>query len=528
VFTKTISPAGDGQTANVVIGPPPVPLHEAKYEEGDEWQRDDEKLITVLPSAGITQTRQIVAVNKHFDVIEASDKPLAIGKIGTAYHVIAGPVASTIKAGVRTEFGDKDTPWQRGSTWYIDPTGQDQPVEVKSVFDTYSHLDLHSGVAFAKVKDPDDSESTANIVISPAPIPMHVAETEETGTWQQDEQKTLTVQPADGRQEAADVYVTNKFFEEIELEGQPIAIGKFNDQFFALTGGSGSKVYTGTLATPISSDIPVRPGDFCYVTPAGGGPAIEVKSVFDAYTVLDLPNGLAYAKAKDPDNVEQTVNIVISPAPIPMHAATAEDTSAWERNAERLMTVQPYAGRQNEEFVTVTNKFFDSIEVDENPLAIGKFGDQFYALTGGSSSGVKMADRTGTGQWGKSSQQGIRFQGTTTEVQAYNFVGHYEPFDGLGTGGAPGVAVVKGKELGAAEGTAWYVISPPPITFRTGTFTGRWTKGQTKSITLTSSPTGTITVVNNFGAVGTTASGSRNCAMSKEGTEWYLIAAECE
>jgi hypothetical protein len=33
--------------------------------------------------------------------------------------------------------------------------------------------------------------------------------------------------------------------------------------------------------------------------------------------------------------------------------------------------------------------------------------------------------------------------------------------------------------------------------------------------------------VNNFGAVGTTASGSRNCAMSKEGTEWYLIAAEC-
>jgi hypothetical protein len=522
VFTKTISPAGDGQTANVVIGPPPVPLHAARYEEGDDWQRDDEKLITVLPSAGITQTRQIVAVNKHFDVIEASDKPLAIGKIGTAYHVIAGPVASTIKAGVRTEFGDKDTPWQRGSTWYIDPTGQDQPVEVKSVFDTYSHLDLHSGVAFAKVKDPDDSESTANIVISPAPIPMHVAETEETGTWEQDEQKTLTVQPADGRQAAADVYVTNKFFEEIELEGKPIAIGKFNDQFFALTGGSGSKVYTGTLATPISSGIPLQPGDVCYVTPAGGGPAVEVKSLFDAYTVLDLPNGLAYAKAKDPDNTEQTVNIVISPAPIPMHAATADDTSEWERDAERLMTVQPYGGRQNEEFVTVTNKFFDSIEVDENPLAIGKFGDQFFALTGGSPSSVKMADRADSEPWEFRSLGSIKIQGTTTEVQAYNVVGHYEGFDGGSSGGVPGLAVVRGKDFGGS--TAWYVISPPAIRYRTGEFNGPWQMGETKEISLSTAPTGTITVVNNLGEI--SESGSRTAGFAKDGTSWYL--AHCE
>ena len=526
VFTKTISPAGDGQTANVVIGPPPVPLHAAKYENGDDWQRDEEKLITVLPSAGITQNRQIVAVNKHFDVIEASDKPLAIGKIGTAYHVIAGPVASTIKAGVRTEFGDKDTPWRRGSTWYIDPTGQDQPVEVKSVFDTYSHLDLHSGVAFAKVKDPDDAESTTNIVISPAPIPMHVAETEETGTWQQNDQKTLTVQPADGRQEATDVYVTNKFFEEIELEGKPIAIGKFNDQFYALTGGSGSKVYTGQLASSLPFDMPWQHGSTAIVRPADQGPVVEVKSVFDTYTNLDLPNGLAYAKTKDPDNVEQTVNIVIAPAPIPMHAATTEDTSAWERDAERLMTVQPYAGRQNPEQVNVTNKFFDSIEVDENPLAIGKFGDQFFALTGGSPSSVKMADRAGSGQWEFRSQGSIKIQGTTTEVQAYNAVGHYEGFDGQSSGGVPGLAVVKGKDFGGS--TAWYVVSPPPITFRTGTFTGRWTKGQTKSITLSTSPTGTISVINNFGAVGSTASGSRNCAMSKEGSQWYLIAAECQ
>jgi hypothetical protein len=526
VYAKTAyTPAGG--TANVVIGPPPVPLHAAKYEGGDDWQRGQERLITVLPSDNVRQAREIVAVNQHFDTIEASNKPLAIGKIGTAYHVIAGPEGSSVKAGSRTDFGDKDYFWQRGSTWYIDPAGSEQSVPVKSVFDTYTHLDLHDGVAFVKTKDPDDSESTVNIVISPAPTPMYEATTEETGTWDQDDEKVLTVPSSGGRRQSLDVRVTNKFFEEIELEGQPIAIGKFNDQFFALTGGSGSKVYTGTLATPISSGIPLQPGDVCYVTPAGGGPAVEVKSVFDAYTVLDLPNGLAYAKAKDPDNVEQTVNIVISPAPIPMHAATADDTSEWERDAERLMTVQPYGGRQNEEFVTVTNKFFDSIEVDENPLAVGKFGDKFFALTGGSSSAVKMADRSGTGVWNKGSQRSVKFQGTTTEVQAYNLVGDYEDFDGRSSGGMPGLALAKGKDLGGSGGTAWYVISPPAITFRTGTFTGRWTKGQTKSITLTSSPTGTISVINNFGAVGTTASGSRNCAMSKEGTEWYLIAAEC-
>jgi hypothetical protein len=146
----------------------------------------------------------------------------------------------------------------------------------------------------------------------------------------------------------------------------------------------------------------------------------------------------------------------------------------------------------------------------------------------GPQANTTLADRSGTGVWNKGSKRSVKFQGTTTEVQAYNLVGDYEDFDGRSSGGMPGLALAKGKDLGGANGTAWYVISPPAIMFRTGTFTGRWTKGQTKSITLSSSPTGTISVINNFGAVGTTASGSRNCAMSKEGTEWYLIAAECE
>lgn len=528
-FTKSISPAGDGQTAHVLIGPPPIPLHAAKYQNGGDWQRDEERVITVLPSASVTQSRQIVAVNKHFDTIEASDKPLAIGKIGTAYHVIAGPAGSSIKVGSRTDFGDRDYFWQRGSTWFIDPVGSEQPVPVKSVFDTYTHLDLHHGVAFVKAKDPDNVESTVNIVISPAPIPMYEATTEQTGTWNRNDEKILVVPPSGNRNQPLEVNVTNKFFEDIDLEGKPIAIGKFNDQFFALTGGGGSKVNTGKLATPIASTIPVQPGDYCYVTPAGGGPVVEVKSVFDAYTVLDLPNGLAYAKAKDPDNAEQTVNIVISPAPIPMHEATTEDTSPWERNAERLMTVPPYFGRQNPEQVSVTNKFFDTIDVDSNPLAIGKFGDQFFALTGGSAAGVKFADRTDSGQWEKGSQRDVRIHGTTTDVQAYNLVGHYEEFDGRGSGGVPGVVIAKGKDLGGGEGTAYYLVAPSPIVFATGSFSGTWGKGESKSIQLDGLGTSPYSVIvqNDCFPI---ARPTNNCkvAVAKKNNSWHLVATEFE
>jgi hypothetical protein len=36
-------------------------------------------------------------------------------------------------------------------------------------------------------------------------------------------------------------------------------------------------------------------------------------------------------------------------------------------------------------------------------------------------------------------------------------------------------------------------------------------------------------VINNLGTVGSTASGSstKSCSMSKEGSQWYLVAAEC-
>jgi hypothetical protein len=64
--------------------------------------------------------------------------------------------------------------------------------------------------------------------------------------------------------------------------------------------------------------------------------------------------------------------------------------------------------------------------------------------------------------------------------------------------------------------------------FRVCTFTGSWSKNSTKTVTFkyqTSTPN-TAAASNLFADLGTAAS-SRNCAIAREGTAWYLIAAEC-
>lgn len=63
---------------------------------------------------------------------------------------------------------------------------------------------------------------------------------------------------------------------------------------------------------------------------------------------------------------------------------------------------------------------------------------------------------------------------------------------------------------------------------RMATFTGSWTKNATKTVTLkyqTSTPN-TYVAMNLFSNVGAAAA-TRNCAIAKDGTAWFLIAAEC-
>jgi hypothetical protein len=62
--------------------------------------------------------------------------------------------------------------------------------------------------------------------------------------------------------------------------------------------------------------------------------------------------------------------------------------------------------------------------------------------------------------------------------------------------------------------------------FRVCTFTGAWTKGSSKTVTFKyqSSTPNTVSASNLFANV--PASG--DCAIARDGTAWFLIAAECE
>jgi hypothetical protein len=65
-------------------------------------------------------------------------------------------------------------------------------------------------------------------------------------------------------------------------------------------------------------------------------------------------------------------------------------------------------------------------------------------------------------------------------------------------------------------------------TFRIATFTGVWSIGSMKTVTFkyqTSTPN-TAAALNLFAAV-PSPSGNGDCAIAKEGTAWFLIAAVC-
>jgi hypothetical protein len=66
-------------------------------------------------------------------------------------------------------------------------------------------------------------------------------------------------------------------------------------------------------------------------------------------------------------------------------------------------------------------------------------------------------------------------------------------------------------------------------TFRICTFTGAWSKNTLKTVTFkfaTNTPN-TVSASNLFANISTSSPGTLNCAIAKEGTAWYLIAAEC-
>lgn len=66
-------------------------------------------------------------------------------------------------------------------------------------------------------------------------------------------------------------------------------------------------------------------------------------------------------------------------------------------------------------------------------------------------------------------------------------------------------------------------------TFRVCTFTGAWTKNSAKVVTFKYSTVtpNTVSATNLFANIASSSTAARNCAVAKDGTAWFLIAAEC-
>jgi hypothetical protein len=88
--------------------------------------------------------------------------------------------------------------------------------------------------------------------------------------------------------------------------------------------------------------------------------------------------------------------------------------------------------------------------------------------------------------------------------------------------------VVRTVEQGNRDQPGITFLHPMPLggkVFRVCTFTGAWSKASDKTVTLRNQ-TATLVATNLFANI-TAAGSSRACAIAKDGTAWYLIAAEC-
>jgi len=94
--------------------------------------------------------------------------------------------------------------------------------------------------------------------------------------------------------------------------------------------------------------------------------------------------------------------------------------------------------------------------------------------------------------------------------------------------------VVRTVEAGDRSQPGLTFDHPMPVgikLFRVCTFTGAWSKNSAKVVTfrgVTSTPN-TVVAQNIFVAIAgsTSTATTKNCAIAKDGTAWYLIAAEC-
>ena len=95
------------------------------------------------------------------------------------------------------------------------------------------------------------------------------------------------------------------------------------------------------------------------------------------------------------------------------------------------------------------------------------------------------------------------------------------------------VDAIAPRTSGAAQPVRLQELQRPTgKTFRICTFTGSWSIDTQKTVTfrgITSTPN-TVTVENLFATISgsTSTSTATPCAIAKDGTAWYLIAARCD
>lgn len=83
----------------------------------------------------------------------------------------------------------------------------------------------------------------------------------------------------------------------------------------------------------------------------------------------------------------------------------------------------------------------------------------------------------------------------------------------------------------ASQGLRFGSVSGPAAAsvFRVCTFTGSWAINSAKTVTFKyqSVTPNTVVATNILANISTSASSQRNCAVARDGTAWFLIAAEC-
>jgi hypothetical protein len=122
---------------------------------------------------------------------------------------------------------------------------------------------------------------------------------------------------------------------------------------------------------------------------------------------------------------------------------------------------------------------------------------------------------TYTGQWSIDSDKVVTFLNRTTlpnTVSARNLTFHL-----------PVVGTATAFECHIArDGTAWYLVSAEEHNVKTGTFSGAWANESSKTVTLASG--GTVSVKNRFASL--IDAGERKCTIGRDGMEWDLIEVD--